>query len=165
MRTFPGISDELLLVEAIRRLRTRKVMSGGRTAPEGTKFEKLLGALSETNLVPMTDLHHVLQVMLESGEILLTGYASFREAGAGQAKGSRSGIINRLHPDAKLLTHQYFTSSGTPIISKFNSERRLIYPTNSVSRWLLSIKRIYVISDGLPAAVAAMKRHRAIQPY
>ena len=66
MRTFERISDEHLLIEAIRRLRVRNALGGGRTAPEGTRFDSILNFFQPLKGLDLV----VLQNLLSSGEII-----------------------------------------------------------------------------------------------
>lgn len=164
MRTFAEISNEQLLIETIRRLRTIKVLMGGRKAPEGTTVEKVFKALLESGLMLESDLKQTLKNMLESGDILLIGYARFRIPTQQLPVMRRRGVISKLHPDAKIAHWQYFTESGTPIIAKYRSGG-LIYPNNNISHWMLRLERVYVMSDGLPATIQAIQKGDSAQPY
>lgn len=165
MRTFPRVSNELLLCEAIRRLRGRKIMSGGRTAPEGTGFYKLLCALLEIGLMTHEDLRDTLITMLASGEIILTGHAALREVGKNRpSQLRRKAYITKLHADAKVAHRLHFTVSGTPIIAKYH-DGRLIYPGKNATYWALIFDRVYLVSDGLPKSVRDMKKSDPVQPY
>lgn len=165
MRTFYRISDDLLIIEAIRRLRIRNALGGGRIAPEGTELAKLLQFLMNFGVFSPNELGERLAAMLQSGDLILTGRTSFREAGQRHSTlHSKQGVVGRLHPDAALAETQYFTKNGTPIISRRNKENgRLIYPGENVSYWRLVFDRIYVVSDGLPKSIN-LKR-AAIDPY
>lgn len=165
MRTFYRINDDLLIIEAIRRLRVRNALGGGRTAPEGTEFEKLLQVLMNFGLFAPKDLSERLATLLQSGDITLTARSSFREAGQRHStRGSKKGVVSRLHPDAALAAVQHFTKSGTPITSRRDKENgRLLYPGATVSYWSLIFDRIYVVSDGLPKSIN--RKLGAVEPY
>lgn len=165
MRTFAEISNEQLLIDVIRRLRVTKVLSGGRTAPEGTSVEKVLKALLETGLMLESTLRQTLASLLESGEIIITGYARLRIPTQNLSGGRKDGIISKLHPDAKIARWQHFTENGTPIVAKYR-EGRLIFPNNNTPHWTLKLDRLYVVSDGIPASIQAKQKRRSpAQPY
>ncbi len=165
MCTFEPISNKHLLVEVVRRLRTRHVMSGGRSAPDGTHLDKVLCALSETGVMSRQDVKSILIEMLEKGEIVLYGSSSFREAGMNRLSMYKNGVITRLHPDSKFACRQYFTPSGTPIIPRRSNEGNLLYPNDTVSYRTLTFRQIYIVSDGLPRSVQPLLKGDPVQPY
>ena len=165
MRTFAEINNEQLLVEVIRRLRTTKVLSGGRKAPEGTTFEKVLSTLLQSDLMSHTDIKQVLTKLLESGEILLTGYSRLFVPTQHLPIKRKKGVISKLHPDTKISHWQHFTENGTPIVAR-HSEGRLVYPDkDKISFWRLKFERLYIVSDGLPASIQAIQKRSPAQPY
>ena len=164
MRTFAEISNEQLLIEVIRRLRTTKVLSRGRSAPVGTGVEKVLQALLETGLMSPSDMKQTLKNLLESAEIVLTGHSYFKTAPNVRLTNHKRGAVSRLHPDAKISNWQYFTESVTPIVAKYSGSRR-IYPNENTSCWTLILDRLYVVSDGLPASIQAIQKRDPAQPY
>lgn len=165
MRTFDRISDDHLIIETIRRLRVRHALGGGRTAPEGTEFDKLLHVLMDSRVFAPKDLSRELATLLESYDIVLTGRVSFREAGQRHStRRSKEGVVGRLHPDAALVPVQYFTKNGTPVTSRRDKvSGRLIYPGENIDYWTLTFDRIYVVSDGLPKSVNL--KHDVVELY
>lgn len=165
MRTFETISNEHLFIAAVRRLRTRKVISGGRTAPEGTRLEKIIPALCEAGLMSLGELKEVISHLLETGDVIITGYSTFREPNKHRSSGGARGLITKLHPDSKLSERMYFTLSNTPIIEKRSKEGARLYPNDTVSYRAVILKRVYVVADGLPAAVTPLLKREPAQPY
>lgn len=164
MRTFAEINNEQLLIEAIRRLRKIKMLVGGRKSPEGTAFEKIISALLESGLMSQKDMMQVLNNLLASGEVLITGYSRFCIPTQRLPIKRKRGVISKLHLDSKIAHWQYFTESGTPIMAK-HRDGHLIYPNKNTSYWALKFIRIYVVSDGLPASTQALQKRGPAQSY
>lgn len=165
MRTFAEINNEHLFIEAIRRLRITQAIFGGRTAPEGTGFDKVFAALHDSKLMTSADLLKTLNSLLLSKDVALYARASLMKADTQRRSGLRTGLISILHPDAKIAPYQYFTPNGTPITAKYDRGGNLIYPSRTVTNWSVGFRQLYVVSDGLPVSVQRMQEYDPIQPY
>lgn len=151
MQSFYCISSDELMVALIRQLRVRKVISGGRTVPEGTNFETLHKVA--TTLFPEKEFGDIITKLLKQGDIIFSGHLSLREEGSERSKYLGKGRVITLHPDAKVRPRQFFTENWTPISARFNSEGRRLYPNNNISHYTLTLDMVYIVSDGLPRSL------------
>lgn len=164
MRTYPPITDELFLIDAIRRLRVRQKLGSNRTVPEGTPIDRLL-ALPTAHLIQEESLREILNEKIKSGEIVLRGRSyTIVPDNRRPITASCEGMISRLHPDAKLRERQYFTMSGTPIIEKRRVDGRLLQPNGTEKYRVLQPQFVYITADGLPRSVTQMGS-AGIEPY
>lgn len=154
MNTFSDISDEHLLLALIRKLRVRKVVTGGRTAPEGTAFDSLYATAVGTTLFKQKEFDLLVRRLVQDGILTLAGRISFHDGEERKIGNTEHGRIVSLHPDAAVLEHQFFTENWTPIIARRSKDTgRRLYPNDDMSYHRLRIKMVHITADGLPRSL------------
>lgn len=156
MSTFPTLSDEQLLIALIRKLRVRKAISGGRTAPEGTAFDSLFATAVGTTLFKQKEFDAYIRKLVANGILTLAGRLSLHDGVERKTRTLEHGKISSLHADAAVLEYQFFTENWTPIVARRSKDTgRRLYPNDEMSYYRLKITMVHITADGLPRSVTA----------
>lgn len=157
-RSFANVSNDLLLVELIRRLRHARISGVDYVAYPGVETSKLL-ATAHPLFGTEQQLRETLQGLLDEGSLVCTGRTYSWNGQRVVPGGTQSGLIQWLHPEAQLADAQHFTTLGSPLHRHTAHNRH----KSGDTVFCVRIKFWYVTCDGLPKVVQNdVEKHQII---
>lgn len=139
---YERLTDEMLLVEAVRRCRGRKLPRVVYTAYEKVAVTKVTEAL-ERSMTPAA-IRDAVNNLLEEGVVCVTCSLLTRKNNLFSFDAVK-GLLRRCHPEVPLQRRQHFSAAGVPQDGK----KSRVVPGSITLR----VEGLYVVDDGLPAFV------------
>ena len=144
------IGNDELLCEVIRRVRGRKLSTGGY---EGAGVQKVLEALQPL----MTDQEITVSFrrLLARKHIVMTGFIREHDPQARYPKDEwfANGIVSSLHPDLVLKRASCYFSPAGSLLREARRNGKLKAPSHKTRYLWFKLSMCYVAADGLPQKI------------